>query len=448
MTAGPIDEAAWTDMARTDVPPLECLTPEALAAHQFRRLHALLAALDGGNGFYAAKLGAAGVGASDVRSLADLSQVPVTTKAELVLDQQTHDPWGTALSEPIDRYTRYFQTSSTTGRPLRWLDTAESWQWVLDCWKAVYRAARVEAGDRIFFPFSFGPFLGFWSAFEAGAQIGAQVVPGGGMSSQVRLGMIEGVGATVLCATPTYALRLAEVALEAHSASWLAGLGVRVIIVAGEPGGSIPATRDLIARRWGARVIDHHGLTEVGPVSFECWERPGGLHLNEAEFIGEIVDPVSGAPVPDGTLGELVITNLGRTASPLLRYRTGDLVVRRRGTCACGRTLAWLEGGILARADDMVTVRGVNVYPVAIEAVVRQVPGVAEFRSTVAREGAMRTLAIEIELEPATPDAGAVPQRVAGDLRQALGLTVPVQVVAAGSLPRYELKSKRFIVAE
>jgi phenylacetate-CoA ligase len=446
-TAGPIDEAARTNLARTDA-PLECLTPEALATYQLGRLHALLAAIDGGNAFYAAKLGAAGVGASDVRSLADLSHVPFTTKAELVLDQQTHDPWGTALSEPLERYTRYFQTSSTTGRPLRWLDTAESWQWVLDCWKAVYRAARVRAGDRIFFPFSFGPFLGFWSAFEAGAQIGAQVVPGGGMSSQVRLDMIEGVAATVLCATPTYALRLAEVALEAHPASWLAGLGVRVIIVAGEPGGSIPATRDLIARHWGARVIDHHGLTEVGPVSFECWERPGGLHLNEAEFIGEIVDPVSGAPVPDGTLGELVITNLGRTASPLLRYRTGDLVVRRRGTCACGRTLAWLEGGILARADDMVTVRGVNVYPAAIEAVVRQVPGVAEFRSTVAREGAMRTLAIEIELEPATPDAGAVPQRVAGNLRQALGLTVPVQVVAAGSLPRYELKSKRFIVAE
>jgi phenylacetate-CoA ligase len=448
MTAGPIDEAARTDLARTDRLPRECLTPEALTAYQLGRLHALLAAIDGGNAFYAAKLGAAGVGASDVRSLADLSQVPFTTKAELVLDQQTHDPWGTVLSEPLDRYTRYFQTSSTTGRPLRWLDTAESWQWVLDCWKAVYRAARVQAGDRIFFPFSFGPFLGFWSAFEAGAQIGAQVVPGGGMSSQVRLDMIEGVGATVLCATPTYALRLAEVALEARSASWLAGLGVRVIIVAGEPGGSIPATRDLIARRWDARVIDHHGLTEVGPVSFECWERPGGLHLNEAEFIGEIVDPASGAPVPDGTLGELVITNLGRTASPLLRYRTGDLVVRRRGTCACGRTLAWLEGGILARVDDMVTVRGVNVYPAAIEAVVRKVSGVAEFRSTVAREGAMRTLAIEIELEPAAPDAGAVPQRVAGDLRQALGLTVSVQVVAAGSLPRYELKSKRFIVAE
>jgi phenylacetate-CoA ligase len=237
------------------------------------------------------------------------------------------------------------------------------------------------------------------------------------MSSELRLGMIESVGAAVVCATPTYALRLAEVADATRHDGWLAGLGVRAIIVAGEPGGSIPATRQLIERRWGARVIDHHGLTEVGPVSFECWERPGGLHVNEAEFVAEVIDPARATPVPDGTMGELVLTNLGRTASPVLRYRTGDLVVRRRGVCACGRTLAWLDGGILARADDMVTVRGVNVYPAAIEAVLRQIDGIAEFRSTVAREGAMRTLSIEIELDPAAVAPDAVRERAARELQ-------------------------------
>jgi phenylacetate-CoA ligase len=221
-----------------------------------------------------------------------------------------------------------------------------------------------------------------------------------------------------------------------------------VVIVAGEPGGSIPATRDLIATRWGARVIDHHGLTEVGPVSFECWERPGGLHVNEAEFLAEVVDPATGEPRPDGELGELVLTTLGRLASPVLRYRTGDLVVRRRGPCACGRTLAWLEGGILARADDMVTVRGVNVYPAAIEAVIRRVSSVAEFRSTIGREGAMRTLSIEIELQPSAPDDLNAPSRIAHDLRVALGLTVPVRIVAAGTLPRFDMKAKRFVVVE
>ena len=173
-----------------------------------------------------------------------------------------------------------------------------------------------------------------------------------------------------------------------------------MLIVAGEPGGSIPSTRERIERGWGARVIDHHGLTEVGPISFECWEAPGALHLNEAEYICEVLEPGSRSPVADGERGELVVTNLGRAASPLIRYRTGDIVVRRSGLCACGRTFARLEGGILARVDDMVNVRGVNVYPSAVEAVVRRFAEVAEYRATVAANGSLRELSVEIELMP------------------------------------------------
>jgi phenylacetate-CoA ligase len=448
MSRGPesTDDARPTASA-TDAPDLERAPAEIRARSQGVRLQQLLHTIDGRNAFYTRKLAEAGVRASEIRSVADLARLPFTTKAELVADQLAHAPWGTALTEPLAHYTRYCQTSSTTGRPLRWIDTTSSWQWMLECWKAVYRAARVAAGDRIFFPFSFGPFLGFWSAFEAGAQIGAHVVPGGGMSSQLRLGLIERVGARVLCCTPTYALRLAEVALDTHPPGWLAAVGVRVIIVAGEPGGSIPATRELIAARWGARVIDHHGLTEVGPVSFECWEHPGGLHVNEVEFVAEVVDPATGQPTPDGALGELVLTNLGRGACPVIRYRTGDLVVRRGGHCACGRTLAWLDGGILARADDMVTVRGVNVYPAAIEAVVRRTPAILEFRSTVGHDGAMRTLSIEIEVAPSS-DEGQVTTRLTHDLREALGLTVPLRVVASGTLPRFDMKARRFRMVE
>ena len=263
----------------------------------------------------------------------DLEKLPLTTKAELNADQAANPPWGTALTEPLERYTRYCQTSSTTGRPLRWIDTNESWQWLLDCWKAVYRAARVGPGDRVFFPFSFGPFLGFWAGFEAGCQMGFHCIPGGGMSSQIRLALIESVGATVVCCTPTYALRLAEIAEHERPLRPLAESTVRMLIVAGEPGGSIPPTRERIERSWGARVIDHHGLTEVGPVSFECWEAPGYLHANEGEFIAEVLDPVTSRPVADGEHGELVVTNLGRTASPVIRYRTGDIVVRRLTPC-------------------------------------------------------------------------------------------------------------------
>jgi phenylacetate-CoA ligase len=424
----------------------ERLDRDALAAVQGRRLSELLAAIYRRNAFYTQKLDAAGVDVERLRLPRDLAKLPVTTKGELNADQASNPPWGTALTEPLERYTRYCQTSSTTGRPLRWIDTNDSWQWLLDCWKAVYRGARVTSGDRVFFPFSFGPFLGFWAGFEAGPQLGLHCIPGGGMSSQIRLSLIESVGATVVCCTPTYALRLAEIAEHERPLRPLAESTVRVLIVAGEPGGSIPATRERIERSWGARVIDHHGLTEVGPVSFECWESPGYLHVNEGEFIVEVLDPVTGEPVADGEPGELVVTNLGRVASPVIRYRTGDIVIRRVTPCPCGRTWARLEGGILGRADDMINIKGVNVYPVGIESVVRRFSEVVEFRSIVSASAAMRSLRLEIEVAPQAHEPAAVASRVAYQLREALGLTVAVNVVPGGTLPRFEMKASRFVV--
>jgi phenylacetate-CoA ligase len=415
------------------------------ASQSAERLSALVRHIYGRNPFYTRKLDAAGIHPASLAFPGDLSKLPFTTKRELITDQQTSPPWGTNLSEPIGNYTRYNQTSSTTGNPLRWLDTTESWQWMLDCWKAVYAAATVDAHDRIFFPFSFGPFLGFWTAFEAGCQIGAHCIPAGGMSSHARLTMIDTLRPTVVCCTPTYALRLIEAAGETHAID-LPASSVRVLIVAGEAGGSIPATRERIERGWGARVIDHHGLTEVGPISFECWEAPGGLHVNEAEYICEVVDPESDRAVPDGERGELVVTNLGRAASPLIRYRTGDIVIRHTGACACGRTCARLEGGILSRDDDMVNVRGVNVYPSAVESVVRRFAEVAEYRATVSTRGALRELGIAIELASGADGAAAVASRVGAALRESLGLNVPVRIVEHGTLPRFELKSRRFVI--
>ncbi len=412
---------------------------------QARRLDQLLAGTYGRNPFYTRKFDDAGITVRDLRFPDDLALLPLTTKAELVADQAANPPWGSALSEPIERYTRYCQTSSTSGFPLRWLDTNESWQWLVGCWKAVYRAARVGSGDRIFFPFSFGPFLGFWLAFEAAPQIGALAVPGGGMSSELRLATIEKIGATVVCCTPTYALWLAEVS-AASGARLLAESAVRVLIVAGEPGGSIAATRERIERTWGARVIDHHGLSEVGPISFECWESPGGLHVNEDEYICEVLDPATGNALSDGETGELVVTNLGRAASPLIRYRTGDIVVRRSGPCECGRAWARLDGGILARADDMINIRGVNVYPAAIESAVRQFPEIVEFRSTASRKGAMWELSIEIEPAPEVTDLPSVVSKLSRRIEEAIGLMVSVRAVRPGSLPRFELKAKRFVV--
>jgi len=433
-----------------DVPPTERDDRSAIASRQGRRLLELLTAIYGRNLFYTRKLDRSGLDPRmrPLRLPDELGALPLTTKAELVADQEALPPWGTVLTEPADRYTRYNQTSSTTGRPLRWADTNESWQWMLECWKAVYRAAHVGSADRILFAFSFGPFLGFWTAFDAAVQLGAHAIPAGGMSSQQRLALIEAIEPDVICCTPTYALRLAEVAAERGGTRPLSASSVRALIVAGEPGGSIPATRERIEESWGARVIDQHGLTEVGPVSFECWEGPRALHVNENEFICEVLDPGTSRAVPDGQPGELVITNLGRTASPVIRYRTGDVVIRREGPCVCGRTFARLDGGILARTDDMVNIRGVNVYPTAIESVVRRFSEVVEFRSTVSHGGALRRLLLEIEITTGDEGARTLSAELARRLREALGLNVDVHVAPRGSLPRFEMKARRFIVAD
>ncbi len=407
---------------------------EALAALQLARLQSLRDALLPHNAFYAPRL------ATPFHSLAAFAAaVPFTTKQELVDDQRAHPPYGSNHTFPLPAYTRFCQTSSTTGSPLRWLDTNESWHWMLGCWQRVFHAAGVGAADRIFFAFSFGPFLGFWTAFDAATRMGALAIPGGGMSSTARLRTLADSGANVLCCTPTYAIRLAEVARAERFDTDT--LKVRTIIVAGEPGGSVPGTRAHLEKLWpGARVFDHHGMTETGPVTYECPARPGVLHAIAAEFYPEIVDPVSGAPLPPGQPGELVLTNLGRTAAPVLRYRTGDLVQPAPpGPCPCGSHELALQGGILARRDDMVVVRGVNVYPSAVEDVLRAAGGVHEYRAEICTVRGMTEIFLKVEGEP------GIEHQLEAALRDALGMRIPVELVAPGSLPRFEMKARRWV---
>lgn len=399
---------------------------------QLKRLRALLAAIMPANRFYAPRLAAAKVEPS-IGSLAEFSaRMPFTTKAELVADQAANPPFGSNLSNPLTSYTRFCQTSGTTGRPLVILDTAESWQWLLGNWAHIYRAAEIVPGDRIYFAFSFGPFLGFWTAFEAAAKLGFLCIPGGGLGTSARLRAIVEHGATVLCCTPTYALHLGEVA--AREGIDLGAGAVRKIIVAGESGGSVPEVRAKISAAWkGARVIDHYGMTEVGPVAFQL--REGELRIIEESYFAEIVDPASGAAVPDGEVGELVLTTLGRTACPLLRYRTGDLV--RRDRSASGFAL---EGGILGRADDMIVVRGVNLYPSGVDAVLHGVAEIAEYRVEVSRRGAL--VEIEVTIESADDTAA---RKAEAALASAFSLRIPVRRVEPGSLPRFEMKARRWI---
>lgn len=421
------------------------LTPTTARADlqhaQLARVRSLLAAVLPTNAFYAHKL--KGLRAGDVRTFHDFAELPFTTKAELATDQAAHPPYGTNLTYPVERYTRLHQTSGTsTGQPLRWLDTPESWEWVQDCWKVSFPFMGLSPRDRVFFPFSFGPFIGFWSSFEAAARCGALVVAGGGMTTTARLHYLSEHAITVVFATPTYALHLAETA--AKEGIDLAASTVRAVVVAGEPGGNILATRARIEAAWGARVFDHYGMTEVGPVAVEAAACPGEMYLLECEYLAEVIGPDTGRAVPDGEPGELVLTNLGRVGSPLIRYRTGDLVRVATTPDPAGRTWRRLDGGILGRADDMIHVRGNNLYPGAIEAIIRRFPDVAEYRLFVDRTNPLADLRIEIE--PLAGDGRALAEAVGRAVRDELLFRVEVTPALPGSLPRFEMKARRVVV--
>jgi phenylacetate-CoA ligase len=402
--------------------------PDELRELRLRKLRAGLAEVLKTNAFWRSRL-------TEVRGWDDFERLPLTTKDDLLADQAARPPYGTNLTYPLDRYVRLHQTSGSSGdRPLRWLDTEESWGWWERIWaEHVYPAAGVGPGDRVFFAFSFGPFIGFWSAFAGAERLGALAISGGSMTSEQRVGTMLDLRATVLMCTPTYALRLADVSSDLGID--LAASEVRVTLHAGEPGASIPATRAAIESAYAAACFDHSGMTELGPTGFSCTQRDG-IHGVESEFIFEVLDS-AGRPA---TEGELVATNLGRWGMPLVRYRTGDRVELSREPCSCGSPFLKLVGGIRGRVDDMFTVRGVNLYPSQVEDIVRGYPQITEFVIEHRRVREMDEVTLLVEVAGEDPT-----QRLEADLRRALGVRLGCKVVQTGTLPRTELKSKRIV---
>ena len=405
---------------------------------QLQRFRQMLASVLETNAFYRRKLTDAGIThPNDVQTLNDYRQLPFTTKAELSTDQVSYPPYGTNLTFPLEKYTCLHRTSGTTGSPLRWLDTAESWDWWGKCWREIYEAAGVTSADRLMPAFSFGPFIGFWSAYHGAQQLGALIIANGGFTSEQRIRAILSNEVTVLISTPTYALRLAEVAAQ-EGINLSEASSVRVTIHAGEPGASLPATKQRIENAWGARAYDHAGATEVGAWGVMC-EPQAGVHLNENEFICEVLDPETDSPAD---AGELVITNLGRIGMPVIRYRTGDYVKLKSEPCECGRESRVLDGGVTGRLDDALIIRGLNVYPATIENIILKLPEVQEF--TVRAYSTETFDELEIQVESTNPNPTDITTAVTTAIRDILGLRAVVKSVPLGTLPRYELKSKRF----
>ena len=419
--------------------------PRSLQGAKLRRL---VAEAHAKSAFHREKLDRAGVDPDSVRAWSDLARLPFTTREEWMANQAETPLFGTMLAHEPKEAIRYHLTSGTSGRnPLRVLDSRRDWQWIAECWAYGFWAFGVRPSDTVFFAFSYGSFIGFWGAHYACEKLGALTLASGNMPTEMRVKQIMDMGVTVVCATPTYGLRLAQAAAEIGVD--LAKSQVRKVIVSGEPAGSIPETKKLIESVWHAKCADTAGMTELGTICmFECSHQPGGMHILEDHFIEEVIDPETGREVAYGERGERVVTSFGRGMIPDIRYRTRDLVMKvPHDRCGCGRSFDLYEGGILGRVDDMLLVRGTNVYPRAIESIVRTYSEIDEFQIVVETLNWLDEITLRVELKRNSGvDVAALLERITDDLKESHEmLRFNVEAAPEGSLPRFELKAKRVL---
>lgn len=422
---------------------VETASRDEMAVLQSHKLETLLKKVCATNRFYQNKFDSVGIAPSEVRSVDDLYKLPFTVKKEFEEDQGKNPIFGTNLTEPLENYVQYHQTSGTTGKPLKFLDTRESWEWRAKVACTILKGAGVNRGDRILFPFNFGPYTAFWIMYEGAYRLGTLVIPTGGWNSLQRLQCIVENRATVIPTTPSYALILADTAKEHHID--IASSSIRILMLSGEPGALVPGIREKLQKLWNARCFDYIGMTEVGTWGFQCTEEPNGVHIIESEFIAEIVDPKTGKPVEEGEVGELVLTNLGRSCMPAIRYRTGDLVKVKQGICSCNRTFRVLEGGVLGRKDEMIIIRGVNVFHNVLANIVENhiQPG-DDYQIEAYKEAGVDEVAIKLETKEEGM-GGVIQRAIQEEIKGKLNLRVEVKIVPKGTLPKFEYKAKRFI---
>jgi phenylacetate-CoA ligase len=401
--------------------------------------------------FHRARWDAVGFRPEQLGTLDDLRCIPFMTREEWMASIAELPLFGDLPATDHTNAIRYHLTSGTSGRtPIRVLDGTKDWAWIAEMWCYGLWGFGVRPEDVVYVAFGYGQFIGFWGLHYGSEKLGALVIPGGAQTTEARVKMIVEMGATTVASTPTYALRLwqqaAEMGIDLAKES-----KVKRVILSGEPAGSIPAVKRQLEEAWGAKCGDTAGMTELGTIMiFECEHQPGGTHIIEDHFIEEVVDPISGEPVPYGELGERVVTSFGRGFIPVLRYRTKDMVVKVPHTaCDCGRTGDLYDGGIRGRWDDMKLIRGTNVYPRAVEAIVREHDAIDEFQIYIWRDDIRDEITIKVELKPGRDaDWPALSETLVRELAHAHeNLHFNVELMPAGSLPRFELKAKRLVDA-
>lgn len=426
-------------------PLLETLPRAELERLQLLKFKRAIAHACASSPFYRRKLGGAKIKPDDIQTLGDIRKVPRTDKDELREAQQTDPfPYGDLLSVPIEDVTAYHQTSGTTGQVVRQADSWRDWEWWSECWATILWAQGFRPRDRVFIPFSYGVFIAFWAGHYACEKLGCEVIPGGGLSTEDRILKMKEMKATALMCTPTYALHMADVAARI-GIDLARDLHIRKILCSGEPGALIPSTKQRIEERWGAKVYDHAGATEGGAWGFECSEQPGGLHVNEAMFLLEVLNMETGEPARPGEQGELVITPLDRRAQPYLRFNLKDIAIPSDRACKCGRSFRLLEGGVLGRTDRLVKIRGVLFSPTSVEEVVRGFPELGdEYQVILRRKGELDEVTVKVETKPGGSKSPDLLERLRQKLRLQTGIRIDVELEAYGTLPRFEVKASRF----
>jgi phenylacetate-CoA ligase len=427
-------------------PVLETLPRERLKQLQFKKFKRLFQWGYEHSRFHRSLYDKAGIRPEDIRTWEDIRRVPKVEKS-MMRDIQRKDPfpYGDALCVPLEEVTEFRQTSGTTGQPVYQPDTWQDWEWWSECWSYILWAQGYRPSDRVFLPFGYNVFVAFWAAHYAAEKLGCEVVPGGVLDTQARILKIQELKATAMLATPTYVLGMADTARRMGLAP--EKMTINKITCAGEPGASIPTTKKRMEEAWGAKVYDHAGATEIGAWCYECAAQPGGLHVNEGLFLVEIEDMETGDIIEEpGRRGKMIISALDRQAQPCIRFDSKDVIEWDEAPCACGRSFRLIKDGVQGRADDITKVKGVLLSPGAIEEVVRGVSGLGdEFEVVVDKVGDIDRITLKVELIPEFRDQKQeIERRLRDQLRLKTNLGYVLEFHEPGTLPRYEVKAKRF----
>ncbi|OGO36147.1 MAG: phenylacetate--CoA ligase [Chloroflexi bacterium RBG_16_57_8] len=430
-------------------PVLETMPREKLRDLQFRKFQRILRWAYDNSPFYRRLYREAGLEPGDVKTFEDIRRVPKTDKSMLrEIQARPPFPYGDILAVPLDDVTEFRQTSGTTGQPVYHPETWQDWEWSSESWAYALYAQGYRKHDRIFMPFGYSIFIAFWAGHYAAEKIGCEVVPGGVLDTEARVLKIQELKATAVMATPTYILGMADTARKKLGIDPAKDLWVRKITAAGETGACVPATKKRMEEAWGAKVYDQVGATEIGHWGFEC-QAQCGEHILEAFHLVEIEDVVTGAQVTKpGGRGSMVVTTFDRLAHPCIRFDSKDVIeLSTIDGCECGRTFRLLNGGVIGRADDITKVKGVLLAPTAIEEVVRSIPELGdEYQVVVTKKGDIDEIALKAEVRPDFKnDIKRIEDRLVNQLRLKTGLRYDLSFHDYGTLPRYALKSKRFI---